>query len=172
MMKFHEKFLFLLLFVLFLGGCGVVKPTSQGCPDNYNSIYFEGKVGIKVQDRYNNGTFKLDFRGDYFKFIINGPLNMGSKVIEKGPFGVEVDKETVKSDFNHWMEGEYGWYFPINKLPDVALIEARINKPSLKDWDFEVLKVQGSCGHSRLVKFKHKSKDVHIKIVFTKIKID
>ena len=124
MFRFYKIAIFVSFIIVLVSGCSnkevVVKPNPV-CISDYNSVLIEGRVGIKVQDNFTSGNFELKFVEDYFKLTINGPLNMGTKIIEVGPFGLKVDNISINLSFNNWMEGKHGWYFPIAEIKNIAL---------------------------------------------------
>jgi outer membrane biogenesis lipoprotein LolB len=168
-----NKFIYITLLILLISSCSSTAPIKENaCSIKTGISYYEGKIGIRVQDRFNSGKFQISFVKDYFKITINGPLGFGTKVIEKSPFGLSVDKKEQDLDFNNWMLKEYGWNFPIDKLPEIVLTDNGITKPSLINWSVQVLKRQGLCKHSRLIRLTHRSKDIQVKLVITTIRLD
>jgi len=161
--KNYKKILFLSIIVVLVSGClpKEVKPNPD-CISDYNSVLIEGRAGVKVQDNFTSGDFELEFVEGYFKLTINGPLNMGTKIIEVGPFGLKVDNKSINLSFNNWMEGEHGWHFPIAEIKNIAL-----NLPySVNDWGVEIVKKHYKCNYPKSAKLSHKTKDVKIKLVF------
>jgi outer membrane biogenesis lipoprotein LolB len=168
MFKFYKIAIFVSFIIVLASGCSnkevVVKPNPV-CISDYNSVLIEGRVGIKVQDNFTSGNFELKFVEDYFKLTINGPLNMGTKIIEVGPFGLKVDNISINLSFNNWMEGKHGWYFPIAEIKNIALKLPH----SLNAWSVQTMKTHNGnlwhCSYPRSVRLSHKTKDVKIKLV-------
>jgi len=164
MFRFYKIAIFVSFIIVLVSGCSnkevALKPNPV-CISDYNSVLIEGRVGIKVQDNFTSGNFELEFVEDYFKLTINGPLNMGTKIIEVGPFGLRVDNTSINLSFNNWMEGKYGWHFPIAEIKNIAL-----KLPySVNDWGVEILRIHDKCNYPKSVKISHKIKDVKIKLV-------
>jgi hypothetical protein len=167
-MKFNNISI-LLLTVTLLNGCSSsinTKPST--CIIDPNNLNITGKIGIRVQDRFNSGEFQISFLKGFFEMTITGPLGFGSKVIKEESSGLVVDGEHKTMNFNDWMLNKYGWYFPVSKLPSVFLNDQKKIEKSFKDWDFKSLKKQNPCNYPKLIKFTHKYKDVQLKLAFDK----
>lgn len=166
-MKF-KNISILLLTVVLLNGCSSINTKPSTCIIDPNNLNITGKIGIRVQDRFNSGVFQISFLKDFFKITITGPLGFGSTVIKEGSSGLIVNGEDKGMNFNDWMLNKYGWYFPVSKLPSVFLNDQKNIEKSFKDWGFKSLKRQNPCNHPKLIKFTHKYKDVQLKLAFDK----
>jgi len=167
-----NKLIYITLLTLIINGCtSTAKKKESICLSKTSDIFTEGSVGIRVQDNFNTGKFKISFIKDYFKMTINDPLGFGTKIFEKGPFGLKIDGKEQNLDFNDWMFKEYGWNFPLERLPKI-LLENHKTVEYLSNWNTQILKRQGVCNYSRVIKFTHKNKDIQVKLVIRNIRLN
>ncbi len=164
------KLLLASLVLLLLQGC--LTQTAQPQPailtsDIPSQWQLEGRIGVVSYNKVQSVGVEIKFNQSMFEATLMGALGLGQITIESGPRGVWVNRVQIAQPLKTWMRQKFGWYFPIKHLGEVVFK----HRMAADEWSVEKMTFQQIQGqyYPKLVKFKHKTQPINIKLLVQNI---
>ena len=159
--------LFVTLFVfLFLQGCTTLDTRTQSVessviPSIWNA---SGRIGVISQGQSQSLGFDIEFNHRAFDLTLIGALGLGQVSVKSTAQGLFINKVKTNLNLQQWMNQELGWYFPLEKLPNIVFQYQLSGNPN---WTVEVskfMKYENSY-LAKVIKLKHQSQSIKIKLL-------
>ncbi len=165
------KYVTILFIALFLQSCTTIetKPVNINPPLVIPTAWqTQGRVGVVFDGKSRSAGFSVDFRQNNYKLTLTATLGLGQFVIQSDDQNLLVNDKVVNTNFKQWMLNEFGWYFPVQKLPDILF---KHDQRVTEDWTINIARYQAvdSISYPKIVRLNHRSQAIKIKLVLGEI---
>ncbi|WP_428087056.1 lipoprotein insertase outer membrane protein LolB [Candidatus Thioglobus sp.] len=174
------KIIFMGLWIMFLASCAPksetanikvsdVKANAQIVVNNIPDVWSaSGRLAVEAEDERHNLSFEIKFNQQNYQLLLTGALGLGQVTIKADEKGLFVNNKAVNLNFKEWMNQEFGWYFPLHKLPAIVFSRPMNMKT---DWQIKVASYQQikQTVYPKIVRLKHSHQPIKIKLLFKEV---
>jgi hypothetical protein len=127
-----------------------------------------GRVGVIIDDKVQNLSFMVNFNDQSFDLTLTGALGLGQVSIVSNINELRINGDKSHLNLQQWMERTLGWYFPLEKLPNIVF------KHQLKVsnvWQIEISKFRlfKESSVAKMIKLHHHDKSIRVKLLLQEI---
>jgi len=167
----YMKYTAILFTILFLQGCTILesKPVQINPPLVVpNEWQAQGRAGVVFDGKSENAGFEVDFKGKNYRLTLTAALGLGQFIVQSNERGFLVNNKLVNANLQQWMMSEFGWHFPVQKLPDILF---KHDQKTTNNWAINITRYQTINGISypKIVRLNHLNQAIKIKLVLGEI---